>query len=145
MKQNTRPTPKTTSKKTNILDETRMATTKGIKDISDTIESGKTINNLLIRKSILIAEIAIRQNEINTIDKKINDTFKKNPINEFVLKITTELEKFESKEITQLLDAIKPLSNLIDISKVLASQTSREISDTVKSNMQSKPKKKKSK
>lgn len=136
-------TTKTKSKKSNIIDDAKNATTKGIKDISDTIEGGKKINDLLIRKSILLAEIAIRQNELNSIDRKIGDTLKKNPLNEFLLKITAQLEKVETKEIAEFLEALRPLGNLLDLSKILANQTSMEISNTIKSNVRAIPKKKK--
>lgn len=143
MKQDNKPMPKTKSKKTNIIDDAKNATAKSIKDISDTIESGKKINDLLIRKSILLAEIAMRQNELRTIDRKIGDTLKKNPLNEILSKMTTEFEKIETHEITQFLESLKPFGNLFDLSKILTSQTTQEISNTIKSNVQSKTKKKK--
>ena len=143
MKANSNPKPKIKQKNRNIFDETRIATTKGIQDIATTFENSKKINELLVKKGILLAEISIRQNEIRDIDKKIEDTIKKNPINEFISKISTEFEKIEPKELPQLLEALKPLSNLFDISKLLATQKSKEISDTVTSTLKSKTQKKK--
>ena len=143
MKANSKPQPRTKQKNINLIDETRIATTKGIQDIATTFENSKKINELLVRKGILLAEISIRQNEIRDIDKKIEDTIKKNPINEFISKISTEFEKIEPKELSQLLEALKPLSNLFDISKLLATQKSKEISDTVASTLKSKTQKKK--
>ena len=143
MKANSKPQPKTKQKNINLIDETRNATAKGIQDIATTFENSKNINDLLVRKGILLAEISIRQNEIREIDKKIEDTIKKNPINEFISKISTEFEKIEPKELPQLLEALKPLSNLFDISKLLATQKSKEISDTVTSTLKSKTQKKK--
>ena len=130
MKANNKPQPRTKQKNINIIDETRIATTKGIQDIATTFENSKKINELLVRKGILLAEISIRQNEIRDIDKKIEDSVKKNPINEFISKISTEFEKIEPKELSQLLEALKPFSNLFDISKLLATHKSKEISET---------------
>ncbi len=143
MKANSKAEPRTKQKKINLFEETRLATTKGIEDIASTFENSKKINELLIRKGILLAEISIRQNEIRDIDKKLEDTIKKNPINEFISKISTEFEKIEPAELPQLLEALKPLSNLFDLSKLLATQKSKEISDTVTSTLKNKKQKKK--
>ncbi|MCB1142291.1 MAG: hypothetical protein H7A24_00305 [Leptospiraceae bacterium] len=132
-----------TKKTKNLLEETGDLATQGVLGIADTLEAGKTINELILRRTFLLAEISSKQLELERIDRKLEQALKKNPINELFSRITDELKKFESKEVNDLINGLRPITSLIDITKIITNQTAKNL--TGKNNKQAPPVKSKKK